>query len=993
MPTSQGRIPLPRAPQTPPPVPFPILAFVAPIIAAALMWAFTRSPFVLMFAFLGPVVALATVGDARRRARADARLQNAVFEHDYVATLHAIDAAHEQERAQLNRLVSRSTTLVASTVRDSERWRVEQGEQVSVRLGTGQLSSSVILEEDHGARSEIQPARVRAERDGAGHARKEPHWARRRKERPTHSLDDLRTRVASLNAAPVIVDARWGIGVCGPRAEAAAFATSIALQLAAALSPRATEIQVTGDSGGTFDWVQGLPHFTLDSVSRVTNQDAEAGLAQIAQLSFCPRSGGAAVLLCVSEVEHSLPHDCRVVISIAGSRGNIVRHPETEFPEHFVPDYVSDRQARKFAETLRLAASGSFTNSAHALPERLALSELIAAQRQGLEPRERNTVRHETGRTSLIATVGVGASGPVAIDLVTEGPHVIIGGTTGSGKSEVLVTWVLALAARYEPRDVNFLLVDFKGGAAFAPVQDLPHTVGVLTDLDPSIARRAILSLKAELRRREQILANNHARSIADLPDDVELPRLLIIVDEFAAMTTSFTEMHDLFADLAARGRSLGIHLILCTQRPAGTIRDAILANCTLRVSLRVNNSADSVAVVGTPDAAHIPKHVPGRSLLQRGGAATELVQWAMASDADAGEIVAQWSGRSETIQRPWLDPLPTFLERSAVKSVPPPAVAFGLTDMPEEQCQVSAVYHPVQDGNLFIVGSHRSGKSTLVSTLVAAVEDAVVVPSNVEGAWDSVAAALASVRSGVAPSLLLVDDLDLIVGRFSQEYESVFIDRLTLLLREGPRAGTTLVFTASVLRGRVQTISTQCPSTLLLRMRDKQDHVLVGGDGADFSAELPSGGGFWRGHRVQVSFAEPVLPTPLAVSPLLDCSPGETLFVVSARPTALRARLQKLGKVSPLDASRARHDEIQTLDIERAVEPAIILGDPDAWLSSSMLLSSHRSRCRLVFHDCSLTEFRSIARIREIPPPVESSDDTVVVLHPDGRMHRALLP
>lgn len=988
VPTSPGRIPLPRVPQPGPLAPFPILAFVAPIIAAALMWAFTRSPFVLMFAFLGPVVALATMGDSRRRARLELRQQHAVFEQECVATLDAIDAAHEQERAELDRRVSRSTTLVTSTVRDSERWRVEDGEHLDVRLGTGRLSSSVVLEEDPNVRAHGQSERNKSE--------------------SLRSRDDLRARASSLNDAAVIVDARWGIGVCGPRSEAAAVATSIGVQLAAALSPVATELSVAFDAAGIFGWARDLPHFALNSAARVSQHNAEPGSAQMSQMLFHPRSGGPAVLLCVAEEENLLPHDCRMVIFVSGSRAHIVRHPDAEFPEHFVPDFISERQARRFAETLMGAARGSFAHWGRVLPEKVALRDFILcesalcesalcesapAQRSEHALRESHALPQKPSRDALIATVGVGANGPVAIDLVAEGPHTIVGGTTGSGKSEVLVTWVLALAARYDPSEVNFLLVDFKGGAAFTPVQNLPHTVGLLTDLDPSAAHRAILSLRAELRRREQIIADSHVRSIAELPHETDLPRLLIIVDEFAAMATSFPEMHDLFADLAARGRSLGIHLILCTQRPAGTIRDSVLANCTLRVSLRVNNSADSVAVIGTPDAAQIPKHVPGRCLIQRGEAATELVQWAMATEADAREVTARTQGSTSSPRRPWLDPLPAFLEHGAVPHVSLPAVAFGLSDIPEEQRQVAAVYNPVRDGNLFIMGSHRSGKSTLLSTLAASTPDAVVVSSGVEGSWDAITNVLSSVRAGVAPSLVLVDDLDLIVGRFSQEYESAFVDRLTSLLREGPRAGTTLVFTASALRGRVQAISLLCTSALVLRMRDKQDHVLVGGDSADYCAELPSGGGFWRGHRVQVSFSEPLPATVGEASPALTCSPGETLFVVSARPTALRDRLEHLGRVTVLDASRPRLGEIPELGVVSGVKPTIMLGDPDAWLSSTALLGSHRSRGRLVFHDCSLTEFRSIARIREVPPPVDSALDTVVVLHPDGRMHRASLP
>src|SRR5690606_23108114 len=106
-------------------------------------------------------------------------------------------------------------------------------------------------------------------------------------------------------------------------------------------------------------------------------------------------------------------------------------------------------------------------------------------------------------RDHLAVPVGVAAHGPAFVDLVADGPHALVAGTTGSGKSELLVSWVLALAGRIPPDRVSFLLVDFKGGSAFAPLAQLPHVVGVVSDLDPASARRAVESLRAELRRRE----------------------------------------------------------------------------------------------------------------------------------------------------------------------------------------------------------------------------------------------------------------------------------------------------------------------------------------------------------------------------------------------------------------------------------------------------------------------------------------------------------
>lgn len=964
------------------------------------MWALTRSSFVLVFAVLGPVLALATMGDSRRRSRAELRRQRERYERDFEAALRAIDDAHDIERAALDRSLPAPAAVVGSVAQDPERWRSLSGEELLVRVGLGNVSSGVVLDE---ASAESVESPTESDR------------ARRRRVPPLRALDELRHRAGFVERAPVSLDARWGIGVCGSRTEAAALATAIAVQLASALSPLDYDVDVAADDRGVFQWARGLPHRAGGSARGEPMREAamsdppragkglRAGSA--AQLFFRSPSNAAPVILSVADDEQSLPRDCRIVVAVAGSRASVTRHPQSQFPHPFIADYVSFRQAHHFARCLMDVARTAFPRFGDALPAKVMLRELLG--REGSPPASGGIAREDAGaarerghRDSLAATVGIGATGDVRVDLVSEGPHAIVGGTTGSGKSEVLVTWVLALAATYRPVEVNFLLVDFKGGAAFAPVQGLPHTVGVLTDLNPAAARRAILSLRAELQRRERVLAAAKARSLAELPREIELPRLLIVVDEFAAMTASFTEMHDLFADLAARGRSLGIHLILCTQRPAGTIRDAVLANCTLRVSLRVNNAADSAAVVGVPDAASIPQRVPGRAILLR-GAEAETIQWAIAKNADATLIAERCSDGAAVAHRPWLDPLPDILEGSAVPAAPPPALAFGLADIPEEQRREPAVYNPVIDGNLFVIGGHGSGKSTLLATLKGSGIDGVTIPSNAEGAWDAVTEMLARVRSGEGPSLVLVDDVDLVMNRFSPDHESAFADRLLSLAREGPRAGTAIVFTAGALRGRVPAVSAQCGSTLMLRMRDRQEHVLAGGDAVDFSADLPPGAGHWRGHRVQVSFSDPLTAVTSATpAPLDDELFGDILAagfaVISARPSAVRPRLERMGDVTAVEALASRHahdGRVGELRIGRGSRSTIVLGEPDAWLSSPTLLSSIRERSAVVFHDCSVVEFRSLARTRELPPPQDSPHNTVIVVGPDGHLHRALLP
>ena len=127
-----------------------------------------------------------------------------------------------------------------------------------------------------------------------------------------------------------------------------------------------------------------------------------------------------------------------------------------------------------------------------------------------------------------------------------------------------------AIAERYGPDRVGFLLVDFKGASAFSPLRELPHVVGIVSDLDTAVSRRATQSLRSELLRRERLLADAGAKDVDKLPG---VARLVVVVDEYAALVAEHPELHELVGDLASRGRSLGIHLILCSQRPGGVMR------------------------------------------------------------------------------------------------------------------------------------------------------------------------------------------------------------------------------------------------------------------------------------------------------------------------------------------------------------------------------------------------------------------------------------
>ncbi|WP_165544535.1 FtsK/SpoIIIE domain-containing protein [Schaalia vaccimaxillae] len=236
----------------------------------------------------------------------------------------------------------------------------------------------------------------------------------------------------------------------------------------------------------------------------------------------------------------------------------------------------------------------------------------------------------------LAAIVGINEDGPLIVDLVRDGPHALVAGCTGSGKSEALTTWLLSMCQSYSPQSLRLVLIDYKGGAAFNRFSGLAHVEAVLTDLDPTATDRALKGIGALLSRRETLLmelgfqdlgAWQRARvenpSLAAPP-----PRILIVIDEFRLLADTHPEALDTLLRLAAQGRSLGLHLIAATQRPAGAITASMRANMELRVALRCLSDADSIDMVADSSAAQLPK-IPGRAIIADHGE----IQFALVKD------------------------------------------------------------------------------------------------------------------------------------------------------------------------------------------------------------------------------------------------------------------------------------------------------------------------------------------------------------------------
>ncbi len=958
---------LPREPERARPHGFPIIAVLAPVIGSVLIWALTRSPFALVFALLGPLVAIASVADARLQSRRTDRRESARFDREVAVTRIAIERRHAEERELLLRAVPGAIGLTARALHDPERWRTAAAAGVPVRLGLGSLPSSVQLD---GA-----PAASRGDDDPVQAA-----------------IEQLYDLASTVDGVPIVVDARLGIGVCGPAALAQAVARGILLQLGDRLSPRAGLFSA---GAAAQDWTEPLPH-------RAVNWPE-----QRSAVVRWTCDGETGVIAAASRVE-DLPVECRVVAQVVAGRGaRVVRCPDDaglDLPLALVVEPVSSEQAREIGRFL--------TDSARILDRQSPESHHTAAQDFHSLPLPDAASPGAGSLACVFARHADGVKG-MTVDLVAHGPHAVVGGTTGSGKSELLVSWVLAMARAHAPSVVNFLLVDFKGGASFAALRNLPHVVGTVTDLDERTAHRAMLSLRAELKFRERLLAEAGARSVDD--PGVDLPRLVIVVDEFAAMAGDYPQLHELFADLAARGRSLGLHLVLCTQRPAGAIRDAVLANATLRLSLRVNNRADSLAVLGTVQAAELPGDEPGRALISIGGDSAEQVRVARTTDDDVTRVIGRYLPSPTPIRRPWCDDLATSIPLASLDR-DGAGIPFALVDLPEQQRQDTARYDPSLRGSLLVIGAQGSGKSELFSTLGTA-SGVELLPSGAESAWDAVEAAMERLRVGVrGPRLLLADDLDALVGRLPEDYQPTFVDRLVELARDGSAVGLQLGLSVRRIPPALQTLASLCDERIILRLPSRQDHLMAGGTAIGYVADAPPGSGEWRGSRIQVARRPPagdaVEEAVLAVSGF-DLAGYQCIAIVTTRVTEFARRLPAVrpppGEVRLLSAAALYRPgslgvpgslEVPgalkvpgALEVIDAQAPSVIVGDPDAWQANWALLGAVRATGLVVVDRCSVAEFRALSGRRTLPPPIRRSSDQCWALEPDGSVRRMLAP
>jgi S-DNA-T family DNA segregation ATPase FtsK/SpoIIIE len=957
--TPDGAIRLPSWPSPPPRPGFPLLACVAPLVAAGLIWWLTGSAFVLIFAVLSPVIAVAGLLDGRRTTTRQRRRETAGYAAAMADARDTVDARLRHLRRQAWHAAG-SPHRILDTANDPNRWA--DGIAVPVVLGAGETPSGLRLEGDQG--------------------------------RPEHT--ELQARAAVLTRSPIIVDPTDGIGLIGHPLLVRAVARSLVVQLTGRLSPRVLGVRVP--PGTAWEWASDLPHADRGTPGRWLTVTETPDAA--------PTTTGDSIRVALADSGALLPPGLATIVTVPdAARACIVRAPGHPPGLDFAPLLISERQTDGYGARLGAEATAAGLGATgDELPATVALRSLHG---------EGGGAPIPGAPGGLVCPVGRTVDGPCTVDLVSDGPHALVGGTTGSGKSELLVTWVTSLAARYRPDQVTFLLVDFKGGAAFDAVRDLPHCVGLITDLDEREARRALASLTAELQYRERVLREAGARDVTDERSAGRLPRLVIVVDEFATMLGTFPALHTAFVDIAARGRSLGVHLVLCTQRPAGVVRDALLANCSLRFSLRVNNRDDSQAVLGSDAAALIDAALPGRCVVRRGSGAVQTCQVATTTDDDVRAVLGDTPSGPKP-RRPWLDPLPSRVTAADLARLArgprPPELLLGLVDEPERQRYRAAGYDPEADGSLLVVGGGGAGKSTLLAALAGQAPHSVTsVPADVENTWDALVQArdgLDRPDAGSRVRLLLLDDIDAVLARWDEEHRAAAADLLTGLLRDGPAGGLRMVLTAQRLTGVLQGVSALCQSRLVLRQPSLYEHQSSGEPAAGYDPDLPAGGGHWRGRRIQLLLPDdgqdrPNSATATATAPTvpsaLNAAGSPSLIVVAGSAqrtiTALRSAASDAYPHVVDVGSLAGSGPGARLDLAEDGTGTAFVADAETWQAHWMVLAGLRQRAPILFHGCSLADYRAITRRRDLPPPLAPRRPRAWLLGLDGTVRRVGVP
>ena len=469
-----------------------------------------------------------------------------------------------------------------------------------------------------------------------------------------------------------------------------------------------------------------------------------------------------------------IPLGCDYIVNANdGNKGSLVATENRDIYSEFTYNTVSDDEFKSIVKMLapvfteEISLEGTLTKNISLFE----LLNIIAVDDIDLENRWNTSKVFK----SLSAPLGISKTGVVTLDLhdKAHGPHGLVAGTTGSGKSEILQTYILSMATLYHPYEVGFVIIDFKGGGMVNQFKNLPHLLGAITNIDGKQINRSLMSIKAELEKRQRLFAEvevNHIdkyiQKFKSGEAKIPLPHLILIVDEFAELKAEQPEFMKELISAARIGRSLGVHLILATQKPSGQVNEQIWSNSRFKLCLKVQSQEDSNEVLKSPLAAEIKE--PGRAYLQVGNNEIfELFQSAYSGSPesvdDAGSRVKEFAvfdvnlsgkkrpvyiqkrkketGDSRTQLEAIVDyvydycnekaisklsdiclpPLPDILKyRRPLHKITTHGVyaRLGVYDDPSNQYQGEVSINLSED-NLMVIGSAQYGKTNVLQTII----------------------------------------------------------------------------------------------------------------------------------------------------------------------------------------------------------------------------------------------------------------------------------
>ncbi|MBP3459050.1 MAG: type VII secretion protein EssC [Lachnospiraceae bacterium] len=486
-------------------------------------------------------------------------------------------------------------------------------------------------------------------------------------------------------------------------------------------------------------------------------------------------------IIYTTDQKANLPENIRTVCILHDSQSGTLLIEEGEKKDRkFQVQHINEVDLEGMARSLSALIHEQGVSSK--IPESITFFDMYGITHpEELQIKER--WKKNESHKSLAVPLGVRAENDyVELNLheKAHGPHGLVAGTTGSGKSEIVQSYILSLAVNFHPHEVGFLLIDYKGGGMANLFAKLPHLLGTITNLDKAESMRAMASIKSELSRRQRIFSDNNVNHINGYNKLFKLgkvaeplPHLFLISDEFAELKKEQPEFMSELVSTARIGRSLGIHLILATQKPSGVVDDQIWTNSKFRLCLKVQNAGDSKEMLKTPDAANITQ--AGRAYLQVGNNEIyELFQsaWSGAtysseqteeekeddrvyliSPLGQGRLINQdLSGSVESnqikatqldaivehlhdiyetekaveVKKPWLPSLPELMQSPYTKQVQDSAafqqgdytLGIGMIDVPEEQLQEEYVLNLIKNGHLLYMASSGYGKTMFLTNI-----------------------------------------------------------------------------------------------------------------------------------------------------------------------------------------------------------------------------------------------------------------------------------